>query len=58
LLQQLLRFIWTVKGFALAVYAGSGVVAANNKVIGTMVAPDDGVPKCLSRSTTHGKEAG
>ena len=40
--------IWAIEVFSRAVFAGSGVVAADDEVGGAVVFTDDGMPDCFS----------
>ena len=44
-----LRVVRAIEVFSGAVFAGSGVVAADDEVGSTVVFTDDGVPNCFSR---------
>src|SRR3972149_613891 len=56
LLHQLLRVIWTVERFAARIISGSRMVASPNKVINSMVAPNDRVKHGLFGSShAHGE---
>jgi len=56
LLDGVLGVVGAVEVLALAVAAGTGVVAADNEVGGTVVLADDGVPDGLAGTThAHGK---
>ncbi len=44
-----LRVVRAIEIFSGAVFAGSGVVAADDEVGSTVIFPDDGVPNCFPR---------
>ena len=48
---EFLRVIWSIERTILGVAAGTGVIATDNEVIGSVVAANDRVPQCLTWSS-------
>src|SRR5215213_627758 len=56
LLQQVLRIIWTVKRFPVRIQSGTGMIAADDEMVGAVVSSNESVPQGFAWSShAHGQ---